>query len=702
MVSILVSPAADRVILPQTSRPDPSHKAVAIPQQSSPTAIASETASANSERARGWRNRNLSLILSVVFHLVVMLMLGILPFPNPPLANLVVLTATEWEPFEPFEIPPEFEVVELPSLEIGSGGLDGSEAMMSLAMETSDTPVIIDEVNFIESPSGDIQLNKAVEVSSALHHSANLKVRGTAGEGVSATEGAIDRLTQEILGSLQERKTAVVWLFDQSGSLLRQREEIHARIDQIYQELGVIEAAANPAFERLEDKPLLTSVYAFGDKVYQLLKKPTDNVEEIKRVIAEIPLDETGVERTFTAVQQAVKQVASMRTPNPETREPDRNVLIVVFTDEVGDDQDKVEETIKLCNRYGMPVFVVGVPAIFGRNTAFVKWVDPDPEYDQTPQWGEVDQGPESVVREHLKVTFGRSREMEQPLDSGFGPFSLTRLCVQTGGVYFAVHPNRNLDRAVSRGQTAEFSAHIEHFFDSEVMRRYRPDYVSATEYERRVKSNKMRAALIATAGNSWVQPMVSPTLRFVKRDDAAFVNSLTEAQKKAARIEPKFRELYDILKEGEADRDLETIPRWRAGYDLAFGRVMALRVRTEGYNASLAMAKRGMRFEDEKNNTWVLEAADEISIGSQAEKMAERARAYLERVVEQHAGTPWALLAQRELAEPLGWRWKEEFTDLAPRRPEAAGSAGAPSAPQDDRARMLPRPKDVRPVPKL
>ena len=46
--------------------------------------------------------------------------------------------------------------------------------------------------------------------------------------------------------------------------------------------------------------------------------------------------------------------------------------MLVVFTDEAGDDKDDapnsvgVENTIKICQRYGMPVYVVGVPALFG------------------------------------------------------------------------------------------------------------------------------------------------------------------------------------------------------------------------------------------------------------------------------------------------------------------------------------------------
>lgn len=160
---------------------------------------------------------------------------------------------------------------------------------------------------------------------------------------------------------------------------------------------------------------------------------------------------------------------------------------------------------------------------------------------------------------------------------------------------------------------------------------------------------------------------MESPTLRFVKTSEPALVIALTEAQKDAAKIEPKIESLYQVLKLGEADREKENSLRWQAGYDLAMGRLLAVKVRTESYNAMLAQAKRGLKFKEEKNNTWVLEPADEISVGSQLEKMAARAKMYLDRVVTEHPGTPWAMLAQRELKDKLGWKWKEEFTDLSP-----------------------------------
>lgn len=139
---------------------------------------------------------------------------------------------------------------------------------------------------------------------------------------------------------------------------------------------------------------------------------------------------------------------------------------------------------------------------------------------------------------------------------------------------------------------------------------------------------------------------------------------------------------------------------RWQAGYDLAMGRVLAVKVRTESYNAMLAAAKRGLKPKDPKSNTWTLKPDDEISVGSALQKVADRAKMYLERVVKDHEGTPWAMLAQQELKDPLGWKWEESFTDLTPMR-QGAGNGNAP-APANDAAKMLAKPPPKRPAPKL
>ncbi|HRX77596.1 MAG TPA: hypothetical protein P5307_00975 [Pirellulaceae bacterium] len=69
---------------------------------------------------------------------------------------------------------------------------------------------------------------------------------------------------------------------------------------------------------------------------------------------------------------------------------------------------------------------------------------------------------------------------------------------------------------------------------------------------------------------------------------------------------------------------------------------------------------KRGKNFANESNSTWELATAETTDATSALKKLGEKAKLYLERVVAEHPGTPWAKLAERELQTPFGWQWTE------------------------------------------
>jgi hypothetical protein len=495
----------------------------------------------------------------------------------------------------------------------------------------------------------------------------NLLIKGAGSTGTVGASGAIDRITNEILLSLDERPTLVLWLFDRSGSLKAQRESIAKRFDRVYDELGIIEASGNPAFRRHDDKPLLTAVASFGEAIELHTRKPTDDVVAIKESVRAVSDDTSGRENVFQSVRALAEKFRHYRLQTPR-----RNVMIVVFTDEAGDDVDQLDATIDTCRKLAMPVFVVGVPAPFGREDAYVKYVDPDPKFDQSVQWLPVHQGPESLLPERIKLNFTGQREFDERIDSGFGPYGLCRLTSETGGLYFTVHPNRKVGEKVPSWETAAYSSHLAAFFDERVMRNYRPDYVTVKQYYDLLASNRACGALVQAAQLSWTSPMEDVRRRFPKIDDAQLARDLSVAQRDAAKLEPRVNQLVSVLRQGEADRSKITKPRWQAGYDLAMGRALALKVRTEGYNAMLAAAKQGLSFKNPRNDTWVLRPSREVTVNSALAKEATVATSYLKRVVEEHPGTPWAMDAQRELDEPLGWEWRERFTNVAARLAES------------------------------
>ena len=638
-----------------------------------------------------WDGDTSAWLLSLLMHLGILVALTLMVIARPEQPKFVSVLASTVEAPDPLTTSEEFAFSEVPQDQIGASAAGSADADFALAPALSLEPMPA-ELEIDEQPlvTEAVPMREEIRLATGPKFAENLTIMGSAGVGAVGTGGAIDRLTQEIILKLEERPTLVVWLFDQSGSLERQRDEISKRFGRIYDELGVIEASGKEAFARHEDKPLLTSVVEFGQNVTFLTPKPTDDIDEIKDAVASIKTDDSGIERTFGAIAETIERYRPLRTQAPR-----RNIMLVVLTDEVGDDENELDRTVSLARRLEIPIYCVGVPAPFGRRDANIKYVDPDPKYDQTPQWIAVRQGPESFMPELVKI----GDESDDALDSGFGPYSLTRLCYETGGIFFAVHPNRKEGRSVSRRETDVLAAQLSHFFDPERMRNYRPDYVSIKEYQRLLQQNKAREALVQAAQMSWLTPMEQPTMTFPKVSDADLSNRLSRAQQAAAVLEPKILRLYETLSIGERDRDKLTTPRWQAGFDLSMGRVLAMKVRTESYNAMLAQAKQGMRFTNAKNDTWQLVRADEISVGSVLEKQADQAKQYLERVVREHPDTPWALLAKRELDQPFGWKWRETYTGVNEPRQVAANNN--PRPPRDDKARMLPR-KERRPLPKL
>ena len=660
-----------------------------------------ESLDSNGQPLREWSSGNSqAFLVSLVFHVVLILALSVVPIivAAPDVFTFKPVALIEEEPLRLID---EVAISDEPTTEVGANSNFASGMALSAApilAELSSIPA-----PSFEAPAPDVTFDLSNQISQAMALvRSDSVVKGTTSIATSGTDGAVDRVTYEILRSMEERPTLVVWFFDQSGSLQVRRQEVRDRFDRIYEELGIVGRSREAQTKKSDkDEPLLTSIIAFGNEVSLLTPKPTADIDEIRTSIDSVVPDDSGIERVFTALYMGIEKYKSYRTVRGGANSQ-RNVLFIVVTDERGDDANGLDATIKECRKYAIPVHVIGVPAPFGRDLTYVKYIDPDPKYDQSAQWAEVDQGPESVLPERVRLGYRDDFASEPVIDSGFGPYALSRLAYETGGIFFNVHPDRRVGSRVRAGEISPFASRFEYFFDPEVMEKYRPDYVSPESYMERLKDSPLRQTLVRAAQAPRVDTLQKPVLRFVRSDDAALATALTAAQQQAARLEPQLAALTEVLKNGEPHRDKEAAPRWLAGFDLAYGTVLAHKVRAEGYNAMLAKAKRGMKFENPENNTWVLQPDAEISVGSRLEKEGELAVELLNSVAAQHKGTPWGLLAEQELSNPLGWKWLEDQTDLNAPGPNNTPANNNMTLPQDEVARMLPPPPPRRPLPKL
>lgn len=477
--------------------------------------------------------------------------------------------------------------------------------------------------------------------------------RSTAFNTGRAEEVALRRIGAAVKASLDVGPTLVVWLIDRTPSANKLVTDGVASAKALYDSEEVRQAAT------AADPQLLSAVVMFDDQVEFALDPPTGDVNQVKAAFDALKPAQQGKESTFTAIEQTLAKYLAAR------RDERREVILVVMTDEAGDDQDKVDSLVDIVKRNAIPIYVIGSPAPWGQTNPYLAtgMKPSDPSDDTFPT-----HGPESLMSERVNIQMGATQvgfaaaEDVSMIDSGFGPFALERLCRASGGEFIAIRPSAGSIyqyRSTNMGHKF-WPTGNELRFDPQVVARYAPDYVSKVDFDELLKQNKARQALVDAAKQQPIEIGVVPSQRFEKKNEAQMARQLNSAQQFAARHSPTVDQLYELLNRGEADRDKETSPRIQAEYDLAMGRTMAAKVRLDGYNSMLAALKRGKNFENANSREWLLEQSSKIETGSTIQKMAEKATMYLQRVVSDHPGTPWAKLAEQELKNPLGWEWKE------------------------------------------
>lgn len=449
------------------------------------------------------------------------------------------------------------------------------------------------------------------------------------GGGGSQTEAqAIEQVGEVIRESLDLGPTLVVWGFDRSESNVKLAGAALTAIQALYAEDDI--AAA------VQEEKLLTAVVGFGEKAEFLLDPPASDSAQVKEKLAAVKTEPGGREATFAALSKALEKYLPVRTKQR------REVLLVVVTDEPGDDLDQLDQVIAVAQRIAVPIYVVGPSVPVGKVLPAVS----------------VAGGPLSVSEADKRtyaadsyfadwVSLETSGNAGDTYDSGLGPWGLERLCRKTSGAYLTVGSVEGIP--------------FNNRANREAMKKYAPDYLPLEDMQKLLSESKCRQALVNAAKLPPVKgALVNPQMNFAKQNEAQMKRMLDKAQLDAARLEDGVNKLYDVLAAAESERGKLTGARWQAAYDTAFGRAAAAKVRIDGYNAMLAALKRGKTFEKESSSAWFLERSDTIETGSSFQKLADKAKTYLERVKTDHPGTPWASLAEQELSTPLGWKWIE------------------------------------------
>lgn len=579
--------------------------------------------------------------VSLLLHVVVLGLLSTVYLNDPPQSDEIDLTSalSELEPQEQFievmneftrdETPLEKQISKMPSMNMSDESREAhSRSAPALDMLT-ENPVIDRQSAF-----SDWAMEDDLEIEGSTVATAN-------------DIGSVDRITQEILGQLKKNKVLVVWLMDASGSLKERRTQIIQRFDRVYMELGELSED--------EEDALLTAVASFGEKSELLTPEPTANPDQIKRAVRNMKIDESGVENVFAAIQKTVLEL------RPYIRK-DRRMMMVVLTDETGNDFNAVDATIRDLKKYRVPVYVMGPLSPFARPVIRIKWVDKE---SGTTHYLPVERGPETIQLEAAKLPTWYEDPRAGLISSGFGPFALTRVAHESGGIYFIYD-----DGSIPGPR-----------FDVTAMLERAPEYISVSDYMRLVQQRALRRAVLKVAAASqegcpsFPAEFLAAGVQFAIRDSAQDVNTAMDFLDAAA------DELIGVHK----FRGQETSKRWLAHYDLLIGRVLANRIRCESYLPMLGeMFNKPKTPKDVTKNAWRLAGVEGTALGDRkspegeakqdegsrkksrkkpqpVEKTdADIAREHLQRVIAEHDGTPWAVLAQTELNLPLEFTWEE------------------------------------------
>ncbi|MFO1044203.1 MAG: vWA domain-containing protein [Planctomycetaceae bacterium] len=628
--------------------------------------------------------------LSIVFHLWLIFTLSGITFNDGDMI--------EMEPIETvFSNPPPPEpAVEVPEYELANPDDRETEVRKavnarSVGLELTHKPTPEAAPVHLMEVSPELKALPKYDIPQGMELSKTVVVPGTTGEGLVQLDSALDRVTWEIARNLQERKVLVVWMIDGSGSIVPQRQTLVKRLQRIYGELGALDKAGQ--LPRME-QPLISGVVTFGAQTTFMTKEPTDKFDDIVNAIQAAPVDPSGVENVFTAVNKVMDDWHKYRTDNG------RRIMLVVLTDEAGDDHGPpLEFAINKCQRHGAKAYVIGPAAPFGRRKGYIPYVAK--ENGRTYQIP-IDLGPESVVVENVDLPYWYEGPQLTYLSSGFGPYALNRLVKETGGVYFMTNMTTNSELSTI-GQ-----------FDSAMMKAYEPDYRfgSPDQFMKDIMQHPLRAAVVGMAEYSQttnLRAQGTPTLEFRVQANN-FRQQFADAQKSAAisslaidsilaKMPPNTEKLYSS----------EQSLRWRLAFSLDYGRLLAQKVRAFEYNSALAQLKGTYTDSDinSKVNHFIFRPDKELNYAPSLKKQAKIAEEHLQRVIKEAPGTPWEMMAKRELKDGFGIRLVERFIPPPPPTPKADPAKAKPGPKllpeQQKQQPKKPAPKPVEPVlPKL
>lgn len=148
------------------------------------------------------------------------------------------------------------------------------------------------------------------------------------------------------------------------------------------------------------------------------------------------------------------------------------------------------------------------------------------------------------------------------------------------------------------------------------------------------------------------------PALPDNMQQKAQIFNQLTQEQQNLALVFNDLEGKYEELKSLGEQRGMEN-KLWQANYDFIRARILFRMAYFYEYNAMLAKIRKEELPELDKQVHQGYKLAAKATMSDRdAQKIADDAKKILKKLAEEHKGTPWELIAKREMATSLGLDW--------------------------------------------
>ncbi len=193
---------------------------------------------------------------------------------------------------------------------------------------------------------------------------------------------------------------------------------------------------------------------------------------------------------------------------------------------------------------------------------------------------------------------------------------------------------------------------------------KYQPDYTTDSELEGKLSQYPLRM-MTMKATKVLDRSLRTFRMRFPEEsDEANFKKKIEQEQESPAYVSAELSDLLEEMK--KLERDEEKSARWLAHFDYTQARVLAQMAHVQEYSFVLGnkLRKDTPKIKDAKNhNGWIivpqkkLEQKETRGFDSERQKL-------LTKIIKEHPGTPWEILARREQATILGLTLQETFLE--------------------------------------